>query len=324
MLARTGIGSATGGGEAAASLLSAHIRSDSTWRNRSSQIRKWLTFCDEDNRSALPAAEGDVLAYIGFLTVDGRVSAASAPQYIAAVSTYHKDHRYPSPTRTRLVRELLQAFVRSADVRGPDVLMRTGCSAELVKAILHHGLRSSVVQEVGSCSVVVFSFIFQLRSVSVRTLAPSEIEVSSESIRVTIHRRKGKLRRRPLLLTYPANQKWGDSATPHALLLRWLSLRSPGDTFFNGTSGASLDEVGLRRAVSGAVASVGVKAPPGYYFASHSPRIGGLNELVNLHFPKPWIMHRLDWESEAMFQVYYDGQIRLTAASSWFFAHLRP
>ena len=46
------------GGVAAENLLADYGWKDSTWRNRVSQLRKWLLFCDEEGRNALPAGEG--------------------------------------------------------------------------------------------------------------------------------------------------------------------------------------------------------------------------------------------------------------------------
>lgn len=40
-----------------------------------------------------------------------------------------------------------------------------------------------------------------------------------------------------------------------------------------------------------------------FIYTSHSSRIGGYNELLNLRFPKEWIMRRLDYESEQMLRV---------------------
>jgi hypothetical protein len=71
---------------------------------RNSQGRKWAGFCEQDDRSAFPASEGGVLAYIGFLRLEGRVSAASLPQNLLAVSQYHELAGVASPTKTELVR----------------------------------------------------------------------------------------------------------------------------------------------------------------------------------------------------------------------------
>ena len=65
-----------GGAQAAADLLVDFGWTDRTWGNRISQIKKWFTFCEEDERPKLDATEGDVLAYIGYLHLEGRVGPA--------------------------------------------------------------------------------------------------------------------------------------------------------------------------------------------------------------------------------------------------------
>ena len=73
-LARASRDSPTGGSAEAARLLPDYGRSASTWRNRTSQLRKWLAFCDEDDRCQLPATEEDVLAYLGYLSLSRTAS----------------------------------------------------------------------------------------------------------------------------------------------------------------------------------------------------------------------------------------------------------
>lgn len=38
---------------------------------------------------------------------------------------------------------------------------------------------------------------------------------------------------------------------------------------------------------------------------------------------KEWIMQRLDWPSDDMFEVYFDSRIHGTAGFQWVFSHLR-
>lgn len=56
--------------------------------NRGSQVKKWFGFCEEDGRPKLGAAEGVVLAYIGYLHLEGRVGPTSIAQYVTPVSLY--------------------------------------------------------------------------------------------------------------------------------------------------------------------------------------------------------------------------------------------
>ena len=100
VLSQAAVTTNTGGSEEATRLLVEFGWGKYTWSTRASQVAKWMRFCDEDMRSALPAAEGDVLAYIGFLSLEGHVSSESLPQYVSAFSRYHELHHLPSPTKT--------------------------------------------------------------------------------------------------------------------------------------------------------------------------------------------------------------------------------
>lgn len=80
----------------------------------------------------------------------------------------------------------------------------------------------------------------------------------------------------------------------------------------------------LSAALQRAMVLTGVQAPNGCVYSSHSPRIGGYNELLVLQFTKEYIMRRLDWDSEVMLRVYHDSRIVVTDPTRWFFAHLRP
>jgi hypothetical protein len=63
-----------------------------------------------------PASEGDVLAYIGFLKLEGSVSSASLPQYLSTVSRYHELAGVASPKKTALVRSLVRAYDRALGI----------------------------------------------------------------------------------------------------------------------------------------------------------------------------------------------------------------
>lgn len=68
-----------------------------------------------------------MVAYIRFLSLEGQVSASSALQYPSAVSQYHINHGFASPTVVLTVRNLLKAYAHTADHSGPDHLIRTVC-----------------------------------------------------------------------------------------------------------------------------------------------------------------------------------------------------
>lgn len=153
---------------------------ESTWANRLAQVRKWLTFCDEDGRDPLPAEEGDVLAFIGYLALEGRVGPQSVRQYVSAVSRYHVNHGFASPTLTDTVRDLMAAYARKSDRSGSDHLLRAGCPASLMKKVLEAGLAADDPSDVGCCAMTVFAFIFQCRAVTVAHLQESDMALTAD------------------------------------------------------------------------------------------------------------------------------------------------
>lgn len=62
---------------------------DTTCTNRTSHLRKWLSLCEEEGRRSLPAEEGDVLAYMRYLSLEGQVGPRYAQQYVTMVCRYH-------------------------------------------------------------------------------------------------------------------------------------------------------------------------------------------------------------------------------------------
>lgn len=324
MLERCGDDGATGAAEAAADLLSGFVWTDQTWSNRASQIKKWFAFCEEDGRPKFGASEGDVLAYIGYLHLEGRVGPTSVAQYVTAVSRYHDHHNYPSPTHTPLVSALVKAYASKADLQGLTKTARVGLPAGLVLRIVSYGLQTDVIEEVCYCTMVLFAFVFQCRSVSVAHLQDSDVTVTDAGVTAVLTHRKAKSRQRPLRLSYPRCAAWTMLDSPLELFKKWHSLRPPHLGFFNIRHSRRLGTADLGVAVEHAVAFVGASAPEGCFYASHSARIGGYNELLGLQFTREWIMTRLDWTSPNMIQVYFDSRISVTAASEFFFAHMRP
>lgn len=75
-----GLPTNTGSAEEAGRLLAKLGWGQSTWTTRASQVAKWLRFCNEDIRTPLSASEHDVIAYVWYLFLDGKISAESLTQ----------------------------------------------------------------------------------------------------------------------------------------------------------------------------------------------------------------------------------------------------
>lgn len=255
-----------------------------------------------------------MLAYIGFLSLEAKISAESLPQYISAVSRYHVLHSLRSPTQSPLVTALVRAYARRFNDSTPQTPLRIGCPATVVRSIVEYGIRASSTCDLACCSAVVIAFIFQVRAVSMAHLTADHMTINDQGLTVSFLRRKGKSLRRPLILRYARSPSWGPD-NPISLITKWLATVSGSEPAFS---------VSLTDALQRALILTSTQPPEGCIYSAHSLRIGGYNELSVLQFSKEFMMRRLDWESEAMLRVYHDSRIIATDHSRWFFAHLRP
>jgi len=144
----------------------------------------------------------------------------------------------------------------------------------------------------------------------------------SNKSHMTFIYRKAKLSSRPLILAYPPNLVWELGKGPHLLMAKWEAMKPASVGFLNLRAQEHLRAAILGDAVRSVLKRTGISAPEGYYYGLHSARIGDFNELCCLQFSRTWVMHRLDWTSESMFQVFFDSRISRSPDSDWFFAHL--
>ena len=171
-------------------------------------------------RTPLPAVKGDVLAYIGFLSLEGRVSAESLPQYVSAVSRCHELHFLPSTNQISMVRSLVKAYGRNLGASAPARDIGVGCPAAVVSSIVTAGPAAISQADLDCCAATVFSFFFQVRAVSLSKLRRQDVVFDDSGITASIYRRKGMTSRRPLLLRYPISPSW-TTENPISLLYKW-------------------------------------------------------------------------------------------------------
>lgn len=122
---------------------------------------------------------------------------------------------------------LLQAYRKKAEQSGPVPLVRTGCDVAQVRDIIRHVLETSNQTAIRFCAMAVFSYRFQLRSVSITNIAPNHITVLERgSAKVVSQNGQRAAHGRPLFLTYPAIPDCEVGSGPHDLLLHYFSIRS--------------------------------------------------------------------------------------------------
>lgn len=91
-------------------MLAGYKWATTSWKNRSSKIFRWFCFWEAEQQDALPAEEGDALAYVGFLSVEGPVNPLPAKQHEMGVSQYRLGYGFQSPKPTRTATPLLDAY----------------------------------------------------------------------------------------------------------------------------------------------------------------------------------------------------------------------
>ncbi|KAI0563121.1 Integrase/recombinase [Gracilaria domingensis] len=290
----------------------------STWTNRATQLTKWFNFCEEQGVTPLVDSDAQVVAFIGYLSHEGRISPSSLPHYLSAISKYHEHHGRSSPTNSQLVSDLRQAYNRK-HCRTKTTNIRIGCPAQLLQRIVQKGCDSSEDGIIASSCAAVVAYVFHLRSVSLEAISKNDLTVRPHCIERFVRRRKGKSHSRPLVLKYWRNTTWPCTHSPFILVRKWLR-RVKQDVLFARTTPAG----GLESALHTMLQNLDVVAPQGFSYSSHSLRIGAMNELLLLGCSKEIIMHRFDWTSARMIQTYIDSSVTLSSSSEWFFEELLP
>lgn len=299
------------------------VWAERTWGTRESQWRKFVLFCEEDDRVAFPADEGTVLAYLGYLRMEGRVSGTSVAQYISAVARHHELGGVPSPTATPLVKALLKAYAKEVGPTVPDAV-RVALPAGVVQQIAELGLRTPSVSLVRDTTLCVIAFISASRPSTVCAMTPADCDLSPSGVlTLRLVHRKGRNARDPLVQSYPLNEGVGGGVTPQALFARWADRRPASSSLWGLRPGETVPSQMLQESLQTVLHALSVRAPPGCVYSAHSLRIGAYNEMRVLGIPMPRVMHHLGWSSPAMQTTYYDPRIVVTDASTWAFGHLR-
>lgn len=146
-------------------------------------------------------------------------------------------------------------------------------------------------------TAVFFAFIFQIKSRSALSFAPDDIRISFMALTVSPRKIKGTELHPPLILRKPETAVWS-AMNPVTPLSKW-------DAFCPRIAGLSDMILSTELGSAGRAASLhrflvhsGESAPQSCFYGSHSPRIGGFNELFVPSFTLSWVLHCLDWTSD--------------------------
>lgn len=111
---------------------------------------------------------------------------------------------------------------------------RAGLDAMLMRQVVYMGLDSEYRYTVCSFSMVLFSLLFQCRSVTVANVWATDVKLTEVMvIRVWLSYRKSKLSSMLLILSYDPNQAWESGTGLHLLMVKWEAMRPDVFGFFN-------------------------------------------------------------------------------------------
>lgn len=115
-------------------------------------------------------------------SLNKKVSAASATQYISVVLKYHINYDFASPTLNPTAKDLLQAFANKEEQTDPRPFGPGWMGADVMKRVLEFSLITSDTENVGACAAVVFSFNFHCCTVAVVHVAPLDASVTPKGV----------------------------------------------------------------------------------------------------------------------------------------------
>ena len=155
-----------------------------------SKATKFINFCTDYGRTAVPASLTTLCHYIGYLACEGRVSAAYFGQYLSAVRTLHKHLHQPCPPADE---PTLQALLKAAaKAQRTEAVLddRVPLPVAWVVSAVVHGLSTQEPCVVQLCTFFVIKSVFGLRGHSVLHLQRRHVIVSGCEIRLCLTHEK--------------------------------------------------------------------------------------------------------------------------------------
>lgn len=312
--------------------LAGNVYANSTDATKTSQWKKFAEFCVSERHISFPASVGACLSYIGFLFEENRVHAASLPGYLSAVRTRHTRANYPDPFAAPAARDLVRAFAREDDARGTHTDVRMGLSSSIMYRIHCLGMEAAPGSQVEfECALVEMQFLLSWREHSIRDMCVSDVSFASDSavdfhISIQVHPRslKGQPIRGAVPSTLTCKTMVLGAAPSNGLDLQVkyavnVADRDASSPYWLSPSATWPTSQCVTRALDHLLGLLGIAAPDGCYYASHSLRSGSVTTLVLLGVPMPVIIQRGRWTSERMVtNVYFDARL-VSSEHSWFY-----
>ena len=266
-----------------------------TWNAYAGETKRFVEFCNERNLQAFPAATNTVARYIAHHHErPDRIQASTLEGYLSAINTVHRLLELPPPGPDSSLLQLLRRGYHISTLKDPRRLERallpaTGVAAATRRAIRLASLRlidGNQLLQLRDATATALAFTTFLRGSSLATMRRRDVEIAANVVVITItfvKRRQTELHRlrlprscpaADLLLCYMGHTKY---RPPDSFLFH---LAHEQVTAFNNGSSKPILEM-VRRAMN----DVGTHPAPGFFYGSHSPRLGGSSHAFAIGIP---------------------------------------
>ncbi|KAK3247418.1 hypothetical protein CYMTET_43086 [Cymbomonas tetramitiformis] len=263
---------------------------DTTKDNYGPKARRFILFCERDQRPWLPTSEATVLLYIASLLEDGNIQSASLQPYLSAINNYHEDLGHPGPAKGRSVTRAGKGMATiQAELAEQDEnieTQRTWLPAAHVRRVHEAALKFNPrspeeLKLLRALTYVVVAFVTFGRPDTGTSLSRQHVHCGDEEFSVVLLKEKGRRHRRvKRRLTIP----WKGVALLKELIEHWefyrdtawsISAKTQPDGYWllpedpkNFKASVANDWIGL------ALGELDCRPPEGGHFSAHSTRTG--------------------------------------------------
>jgi hypothetical protein len=331
--------------------LLASAKEKGTYSSYSSNFNRFVEFCSEEEPPVHPlgASVGTICRYIAWQGLRGTVVADNLQPYLSAINRVYKDHGLEPVAQGDLVAEVIKGL-QGVQVPLVEKEKRVALPAQaaylcfvqaesLVAEMRASGAKLHTFSLFRNCLATVVSYQWFNRSDTTHSLQTSDLTVDPPSVldpQIRLFPRSLKGRKRESVASTR------DICIPVAVAPRLASLLTfyvetkreihkaagfpqtslmwaiPGDTPSNWTS--SIQNVWMEAALQ----RVGVSAPPGHSYTSHSLRSGASSAASTIGVSQQIIKYFGHWSktSDVLEGHYIDPTFRPSAEARFFFEWL--
>lgn len=264
------------------------------------QFEAW---CDQQGRTALPATEQTLTAYVSHMITAGRAPASIA-QHVGAIRTRHRLAGFPGQPDTSRVRLLIRGYRRDRAAEGQGERQATPFTPDSLRAVID---TLDLVSTTGRRDqlLLVLGFAGMLRRSELAALDVSDVVTVPEGIEVTVRMSKTDKDSQGRVTALPPASH--PDVDPVALTAAWKAFLAaygaPGGPLLRRvTRDGHLTDRRMRPAamnevVQRLVRDAGLPDPKGY--SAHSLRAGGLTASLRAGVPLGVAARHGGWNPES-------------------------